>query len=415
MGIKGLTKVLREKAPDAVTERKVEEYSGRRIAVDASTCIYQFLIVVGRRGTDTLTNDAGEVTSHLQGMFARAVGLLDSGVMPVFVFDGSPPYLKMREIAKRSLRRNDAHEDLALAIQSGRKDDIEKFSKRTVKVTRQHNEDCKKLLRLLGLPVLEAPSEAEAQCASLCISGKVYGVASEDMDSLTFGAPRLLRQMMVPSSRKSEVLEFKLSKILEQMSLDMDQFIDFCLLCGCDYCDGIRGVGVQTALKLIRQHGSIDIILEKINKDRYSVPDEWSYKEARQFFKEPPVFNPDEEPELKWIAPNEEGLITFLVKENGFNINRVKKALEKVKTAERRLIDDIPNPYRKSGAAREKEGTCVLQSPRHVTTPKMLLCGAHKTLQPKVFGNVCISSIDLALMNSRIRQPCRGLSVGLWS
>ncbi|KAG6663071.1 flap endonuclease 1 isoform X2 [Carya illinoinensis] len=333
MGIKGLTKLLADNAPKAMKEQKFESYFGRKIAIDASMSIYQFLIVVGRIGTEMLTNEAGEVTSHLQGMFTRTIRLLEAGIKPVYVFDGKPPDLKKQELAKRYSKRADASQDLAEAMETGNKEDIEKFSKRTVKVTKQHNEDCKRLLRLMGVPVIEAPSEAEAQCAALCKSGKVYAVASEDMDSLTFGAPRFLRHLMDPSSRKVPVMEFEVAKTLEELNLTMDQFIDLCILSGCDYCDSIRGIGGQTALKLIRQHGSIENILENINKERFHIPDDWPYQEARQLFKEPVVYTDEEQLEIKWTAPDEEGLITFLVNENGFNSERVTKAIEKIKAA----------------------------------------------------------------------------------
>ncbi|CAL5399202.1 unnamed protein product [Camellia sinensis] len=333
MGIKGLTKLLADNAPKSMKEQKFESYFGRKVAIDASMSIYQFLIVVGRIGTETLTNEAGEVTSHLQGMFTRTIRLLESGLKPVYVFDGKPPDLKKQELAKRYTKRADATEDLNVALETGNKEEIEKFSKRTVKVTKQHNDDCKRLLKLMGVPVIEAPSEAEAQCAALCKSGKVYAVASEDMDSLTFGAPRFLRHLMDPSSKKVPVMEFEVSKVLEELNLTMDQFIDLCILCGCDYCDSIRGIGGQTALKLIRQHGSIENILENINKERYQIPDDWPYQEARHLFKEPLVFVDDEQLDIKWSAPDEEGLINFLVTENGFNSDRITKAIEKIKAA----------------------------------------------------------------------------------
>ncbi|KAM7481875.1 hypothetical protein LguiB_006458 [Lonicera macranthoides] len=309
MGIKGLTKLLADNAPKAMKEQKFESYFGRKIAVDASMSIYQFLIVVGRIGTEMLTNESGEVTSHLQGMFTRTIRLLEAGMKPVYVFDGQPPDLKKQELGKRSSRRADATEDLDQAIQEGNKEDIEKFSKRTVKVTKQHNDDCKKLLKLMGVPVVE-----------------VYAVASEDMDSLTFGASRFLRHLMDPSSRKVPVMEFDVSKVLEELNLTMDQFIDLCILSGCDYCESIRGIGSQTALKLIRQHGTIENILENLNRERYQIPEDWPYQEARRLFKEPLVLTDDDQLDLKWTAPDEEGLINFLVNENGFNSERITKA-----------------------------------------------------------------------------------------
>ncbi|CAN0897464.1 Flap endonuclease 1 [Linum grandiflorum] len=228
-----------------------------------------------------------------------------------YVFDGQPPDLKKQELAKRY----SALANIFSFSRAGNKEDIEKFSKRTVKVTKQHNEDCKKLLRLMGVPVIEA-----------------YAVASEDMDSLTFGAPRFLRHLMDPSSRKIPVMEFEVSKILEDLNLSMDQFIDLCILSGCDYCDNIRGIGGLTALKLIRQHGSIEGIIQNISKERYQIAEDWPYQEARRLFQEPNVLT-DEEQEIKWASPDEEGLVSFLVNENGFNADRVTKAIEKIKAA----------------------------------------------------------------------------------
>ncbi|KAG6499291.1 hypothetical protein ZIOFF_039048 [Zingiber officinale] len=100
---------------------------------------------------------------------------------------------------------------------------IEKYSKRTVK----------------------APCEAEAQSAALCKSDKVFAVASENMDTLTFGEPRFLHHLMDPSSKKISVMEFDVSKVLEELRLTMDQFIDLCILSGCDYCDNIKGRAIR--------------------------------------------------------------------------------------------------------------------------------------------------------------------------
>ncbi|KAF4363122.1 hypothetical protein G4B88_029640 [Cannabis sativa] len=388
MGIKGLTKLLADNAPKSMKEQKFESYFGRKIAVDASMSIYQFLIVVGRSGAEMLTNEAGEVTSHLQGMFARTIRLLEAGIKPVYVFDGKPPEMKKQELAKRYSKRADATEDLAAAMESGNKEDIEKFSKRTVKVTKQHNDDCKRLLKLMGVPVIE-----------------VYGVASEDMDSLTFGAPRFLRHLMDPSSRKIPVMEFEVAKILEELNLTMDQFIDLCILSGCDYCENIRGIGGLTALKLIRQHGSIENILENLNKERYQIPDNWPYQEARQLFKEPNVYSNEEEPEIKWTAPDEEGLIAFLVNENGFNSDRVTKAIEKIKVAKNKSsqgrLESFFKPVANSAVPIKRKGSkCVLRPPKPALKHKVFSLKASNSFGTKIIGGLSLPILDLGFRHS---------------
>ena len=150
--------------------------------------------------------------SHLQGLFYRTVRMLEAGMKPVFVFDGKPPAMKREELSRRSDKRTDAGAGLEAAKEAGDADAVEKFAKRTVKVTAVHNAECKRLLTLMGVPVVDAPSEAEAQCAELVKHGLAYAIASEDMDSLTFGATRMVRNLMAPASAKLPVLEYDYDK-----------------------------------------------------------------------------------------------------------------------------------------------------------------------------------------------------------
>lgn len=140
-----------------------------------------------------------------------------------------------------------------------------------MRVTREHNEDCKRLLRLMGVPVVEAPGEAEAQCAQLCKDNAVYAISTEDMDSLTFGTPRLLRHLMAPASQKTAVVEFEYEKVLEELKLTREQFVDLCILCGCDYTDKIGGIGPVRAVSLIQKHGSLEEVLASLDPAKYKV------------------------------------------------------------------------------------------------------------------------------------------------
>lgn len=209
---------------------------GRKIAVDASMAIYQFLIAVRSGGPNTqatmLTNADGETTSHIQGMFNRTIRFLTEGIKPVYVFDGKPPQFKSGELEKRRAKREKAQTELKKAEEEGNIEEQDKHSKRLVRAGHKENEDCRMLLKLMGVPVIVAPCEAEAQASSLCAEGQVYATGTEDMDALTFKTPVLVRKMTFANASKSTVQTIKYDKALEGLGLNHDQFVDLCILLG---------------------------------------------------------------------------------------------------------------------------------------------------------------------------------------
>lgn len=290
MGIQGLMKLLHEEAPDSIKEHEgFAPLTGRKIAIDASMAMYQFLVAVRSTGGGgpnvQLTNEAGEVTSHVQGMFNRTIKMMEGGLKPCYVFDGKPPSMKSGELAKRMAKRAKAETDLAAAKEAGEAEDIDRFSRRLVKVTKQHNDDCKILLGFMGVPVVNAPCEAEAQCAELAKAGIVWATSTEDMDALTFRTPKLIRKLTFSQNstkdKKSQpIIEIDCEKVLTGMNLTYEQFVDLCIMCGCDYCNTIKGIGPKNALKLIREHKNIETIIEHLNKGKkYDIPADW--KEQR--------------------------------------------------------------------------------------------------------------------------------------
>jgi len=147
----------------------------------------------------------------------------------------------------------------------------------------------------------KAPSEAEAQCAELCRGGLVYGAGSEDMDTLTFGSPILLRHLTFSEARKLPIDIIKLDDVLKGLGMDMNKFIDFCILCGCDYLEPLKKMGGKTALKQLNDRGCLEEVLEhlrtKKNKEGEIAnppPEEWPYEEARQLFRKPDVIASDQ-------------------------------------------------------------------------------------------------------------------------
>lgn len=336
--------------------------------------IYSFLVAVRSEGQQ-LMNESGETTSHLMGMFYRTLRIVDNGIKPLYVFDGAPPKLKSGELAKRFARKSEAKEQHEEAMETGTTEEVEKFSRRTVKVTREHNDECKRLLRLMGVPYIVAPTEAEAQCAVLARAGKVYAAASEDMDTLCFDSPILLRHLTFSEQRKEPIQEIHLDRVLAGLEMDRKQvsylsvnvtnaegliiraqFVDLCILLGCDYLDPIPKIGPQTALNLIREHKTLENVVEFIQKDskkKYTIPDDWPYQDARTLFFEPDVRAADHpECEFKWDAPDVDGLIDFLVTEKGFSEDRVRNAAARLnknlKTAQQARLEGFFKPVQKT-------------------------------------------------------------------
>ncbi|EPY20604.1 flap endonuclease-1 [Strigomonas culicis] len=368
MGILGLSKLLYDKSPSAIKEQELRNYFGRRIAIDASMSIYQFIIAMKGfqegQGVE-LTNEAGEVTSHLNGLFTRTLRMVDEGIKPIYVFDGKPPKLKEGELESRKKKASEAEKEFEKAKEAGDDELMEKMSKRTVRVSREQIEDCKKMLSLMGIPVIQAPSEAEAQCAELVQKGKAWAVGTEDMDALTFGSNIMLRHLNYSDPKKRPIAEIHLKEVLEQTELTMGQFIDLCILLGCDYVPKIPGIGPQKAWEQIKKYGSIEEIIEHLDQTKHAVPPDFYFKEARQFFIEPEV-TAAESVDIQFNEPDEEGLIQFLVREKMFSHDRVAKGVTRLRAALQKKTQGRLDQFFTVTKAAPKPGSAVagLKRPR---------------------------------------------------
>jgi flap endonuclease-1 len=207
--------------------------------------------------------------------------------------------------------------------------DEAKIAKKSIKMSYRHINECKKLLDLMGIPYIEAPSEAEAQCAALCRTGVVSAAVSEDLDTLAFSSPTLLRNFIEWDSNEIAASRINLKEVLKQLGINQESFVDLCILMGCDYCDSIQGIGPGKVLHLIKRYGNIEKILKNLDEERYTLPDNFNYKEARELFLRPDVKEVDKS-DLKWTKPNEEDLIEFLVKENGCEKDKVLVGIKKL-------------------------------------------------------------------------------------
>lgn len=325
MGIKQLSKLIKEKAGKSIVPRKINYYSSVKIAIDASLSIYQFLIAVRNEGASLGFGDT--TTSHLIGIFYRTIKLVEGGIIPVYVFDGSAPAMKVHELKKRSDKRDKAQKLLEEAMKDGNALAFAKFEKRKIKIENCHIEDCKKLLQLMGIPFVTAPSEAEAYCAFLCRNKCVSAVATEDMAALCFGTPILLRNMNVSQAKKLDIHEYNLESILKHLSLTMDSFIDLCILLGCDYCETLRGIGPKRAYDFIKKHGSIEQILAN---EVVEIPEKFDFESARAIFKELPEIGIKQNFQIEYENIDKKAIIQFMVVEKGFDELRVSNGVDKI-------------------------------------------------------------------------------------
>lgn len=222
-----------------------------------------------------------------------------------------------------------ADRDLFGFLEGLKKQSDDLHVRQALRIARDMTEDAMMLLTLMGVPVVVAPGEADAMCAALVASGRAFAVASEDMDSLVFGAKMLIRGL---NSEKKPVTEINLDRVLHEWNISMPQFVDLAILLGCDYCPSINGAGPNTALKLIRTHRSLEAVLEWIsaNKKKWTVPENFPYQEARRVFLEPEVW-PPMDLELAWTPPDPVQMSTFLMTAKGFPPNKVDYGIRKAK------------------------------------------------------------------------------------
>ena len=501
MGIKQLMNIINEKASKAVKKTQLSSYSGKVVACDASMSMYQCLIATQNNSHHQLTDESGNPTGHLQGIFYRTIQYLDNGIRPIWVFDGAAPGLKLDELSRRKQlkqkakdkiisehtlyqaslqelpqdrplevpvieeakqdtgvktkydkkkktsksisedhgekeiatitpatttkkakeepdkkkknekanagdetqlttkkldekRRKNKLSQLQLQVIQRKKydnelmeieislrdrisaiagstvyeiagadylcygesdqeeigiskeldqivsnlektgckamEEVHKTMKRITHITSEMIEDVKEMLIYMGIPVIEAPAEAEAQCAELVKAGKAFAVVSEDMDALAFGASFLLRGV---NYKKEPIIEINLKEALSLMDFTYEEFVDLCILLGCDYSKTIPGIGSSRAFKLIKQCSKIELVmefLESCESQKYTIPNGFNFVEARKLFKKPKVTN-CEQLDLVWNLPNEEKIKDFLVGIKGFSLHRIENSLRRLK------------------------------------------------------------------------------------
>jgi flap endonuclease-1 len=316
-------------------EIELDSLAGKTLAVDSSLFLYQFLSTIRQRDGTLLMDSKGRITSHLTGLFNRTVKLMQKHINLVFVFDGKPPELKKKERERRKELKQTAEAKYKIAVEKKDFAEMKKYASRTTRLTPEMIEEAKELISALGLPVVQAPSEGEAQAAHLVKKGEAYAVASQDADSMLFGATRLVKNLAITGRRKKagkigyETVrpeEIELQNVFNTLGIDNDQLIVLAMLVGTDYnIGGVRGLGPKTGLKLVKKHKKdFDALFEEV---KWSEHFDISWTDIFYAIKKMPV---TEKYSIKPGELDKEKVEKILVHEHDFSPERVANALEKL-------------------------------------------------------------------------------------
>jgi flap endonuclease-1 len=322
---------LRDLVPKTTVD--LASLGGKSIAIDAYNALYQFLAIIRQPNGTPLKDRSGRITSHLSGLLYRTSNLVEMGIKVVYVFDGVPPTLKEVEIKRRARVKEEAVVKYEKALQEGKVEEARTYAQMTSRLKDYMTDDAKRLLNVMGIPWIQAPSEGEAQAAYLSKKHDTDFCASQDYDSLLFGAPQLIRNVTISGRRKlprknvyievvPEVVE--LAKVLKELEITHEQLVDIGVLVGTDFNpEGVKGIGPKTALQLIKEHGSLENLLPNLKDATFPVEPAI----IGGIFLQPKV---TDNYHIMWKEPDVEGVIEFMCGERDFDQDRVTKALEKM-------------------------------------------------------------------------------------
>lgn len=281
MGINKLNSFIKKSSPRAITENDLSDFKNKKIAIDCNNYAY-ILKSTAQKRIIPITNfeevdepDEPSIRRELLLLFINFIKkLLEYNITPVFVFDGIHPVEKMDTKTKRHEVKNKLSNNITENLNKLRQCDnilqkgliieqIRKDCSNNISVSDADIESLKLLFESLGIPCLVSIEEAEKLCSALCIENRVAGVLSKDTDNLAYGCPLLISEFR--SSYGTATLTcIRLDYVLEDLKMSYESFLDFCIMCGCDYNSNIKNYGPKRSYDLIKKHHKIENLPKKV-------------------------------------------------------------------------------------------------------------------------------------------------------
>jgi flap endonuclease-1 len=285
MGIKSINEFLKEKSPTAYIIDTLSKFGGYRIAIDGYNYLYTIMCSANKsviyKTTDLLADIPREpiVNKARHMLIIFILQFMANGIIPVFVWDGTPLEEKKECKIKRKKDKDDVIEKISILKSKLEMQGPLFRSKQDMDKLRQHLSQCnslqpgevehfQELVSSLGFPSLRAEFEGEQLCSSLAREGLVAGVWSTDTDNYALGTPILISGFDSYDSDGNVLVEITdLRQVLKDMDKSHNFLVDLCIMCGCDFNQRIPRIGPANAFKLLEKHGSLDMVIEN-EKDK---------------------------------------------------------------------------------------------------------------------------------------------------
>jgi flap endonuclease-1 len=319
-------------------EIEISELKDKTLCVDAFNTLYQFLSTIRQPDGTPLMDNQKRITSHLSGIFYRNTNLLGEGIKLIYAFDGFAPNLKARTHKKRQEVRDLAKERYENAKTEEDIMGMKRYSSQLLRLDDEMIRESKELLEAMGIAVIQAPSEGEAEAAYLSrVKSNIYASVSQDYDSLLFGAPKLIRNLTISRKRKTyngyveikpEIIE--LEKVLNYLEINLDQLICLGILVGTDYNPkGIPRIGQKKALEIVKRYKQPVLIFQSVEEQMMSLSgdEQFDWKEIFELFRKPDV----SDSEIEFGKINENRIRDILIERHNFSEERVNKQIDKLK------------------------------------------------------------------------------------
>lgn len=311
MGIKNLYNIIKSKRLE--DNINYGDLYGKTIAIDTSIYIYNSILNVRNSIGEDYLDKHNKLVSHVLSIFNKVVLLMKNNIKPIFVFDGKTPDIKKKTVMMRRNIREKLEKDKSLSEYE--KNKIIRVGKREINM-------CKKLLDYLGISYVQAPEEADSQCAYLCRSGLVDGVLTNDMDLLTFGTPIIYNNIF--SSK--DTIKISLNKILEEFKLSYDQFIDLSILLGSDYGKKID-IDPNKLLDIYLDSKDLYECVDILNFSGYETDTIENYNKIKEYFYNPLILRLTED-NIKPKKMRYKKLEKFLIDYCKFDKDKLQEKLD---------------------------------------------------------------------------------------